>query len=148
MCCQESGEREASVSLFCPRAKPGEKKFRKVRFPLVSFALAADDPRPGTSGESRRINVRTITRFSTDRSLQSAAKPSATTASLPRPYCFRIAYDRCPIGDQDADAERGPRAWAPDLKRRRREFSDCSGKFPSFFLREEDPCFLELSSRI
>lgn len=33
MCCQESGEREASVSLFCPRAKPGEKKFRKVRFP-------------------------------------------------------------------------------------------------------------------
>ncbi|XP_039302706.1 bursicon isoform X1 [Solenopsis invicta] len=31
MCCQESGEREASVSLFCPRAKPGEKKFRKVR---------------------------------------------------------------------------------------------------------------------
>nr|QDZ26128.1 bursicon-alpha [Sogatella furcifera] len=30
MCCQESGEREASVSLFCPKAKPGEKKFRKV----------------------------------------------------------------------------------------------------------------------
>lgn len=31
MCCQESGEREASVSIFCPQAKPGEKKFRKVR---------------------------------------------------------------------------------------------------------------------
>uniref|UniRef100_A0A182RS48 DAN domain-containing protein n=1 Tax=Anopheles funestus TaxID=62324 RepID=A0A182RS48_ANOFN len=30
MCCQESGEREASVSLFCPKAKNGEKKFRKV----------------------------------------------------------------------------------------------------------------------
>lgn len=30
MCCQESGEREASVSLFCPKAKPGERKFRKV----------------------------------------------------------------------------------------------------------------------
>lgn len=30
MCCQESGEREASVSLFCPKAKQGEKKFRKV----------------------------------------------------------------------------------------------------------------------
>ncbi|KAL6431464.1 hypothetical protein ACFW04_007221 [Cataglyphis niger] len=45
MCCQESGEREASVSLFCPRAKPGEKKFRKVRFYLVSSALAVDDPR-------------------------------------------------------------------------------------------------------
>lgn len=34
MCCQESGEREASVSLFCPRAKPGEKKFRKVKLLL------------------------------------------------------------------------------------------------------------------
>ena len=32
MCCQESGEREASVSLFCPKAKPGERKFRKVGF--------------------------------------------------------------------------------------------------------------------
>ena len=31
MCCQESGEREASVSLFCPKAKPGERKFRKVK---------------------------------------------------------------------------------------------------------------------
>lgn len=41
MCCQESGEREASVSLFCPRAKPGEKKFRKVRFYL--FRIAVDD---------------------------------------------------------------------------------------------------------
>ncbi|XP_008468249.2 bursicon [Diaphorina citri] len=30
LCCQESGEREASVSLFCPKAKEGEKKFRKV----------------------------------------------------------------------------------------------------------------------
>ncbi|XP_019870760.1 bursicon [Aethina tumida] len=30
MCCQESGEREASVSLFCPKAKPGERKFIKV----------------------------------------------------------------------------------------------------------------------
>ncbi|CAH1105879.1 unnamed protein product [Psylliodes chrysocephalus] len=29
MCCQESGEREASVSLFCPKAKPGERKFIK-----------------------------------------------------------------------------------------------------------------------
>ncbi|XP_011503833.1 PREDICTED: bursicon [Ceratosolen solmsi marchali] len=30
MCCQESGEREASISLFCPKAKAGERKFRKV----------------------------------------------------------------------------------------------------------------------
>ncbi|XP_050348881.1 bursicon [Nymphalis io] len=29
-CCQESGEREASVVLFCPKAKNEEKRFRKV----------------------------------------------------------------------------------------------------------------------
>ena len=31
MCCQESGEREAVVQLFCPKAKKGEPKIRKVR---------------------------------------------------------------------------------------------------------------------
>jgi hypothetical protein len=35
MCCQESGEREANVSLFCPKAKAGERKFRKVRDPDI-----------------------------------------------------------------------------------------------------------------
>lgn len=35
MCCQESGEREAAVSLFCPKAKPGERKFRKVNKFLI-----------------------------------------------------------------------------------------------------------------
>ncbi|XP_037078321.1 bursicon-like isoform X2 [Pollicipes pollicipes] len=30
MCCQESGQREASVSLFCPQAKHGDPKFRKI----------------------------------------------------------------------------------------------------------------------
>lgn len=35
MCCQESGEREASVSLFCPKAKTGERKFRKVSMKLI-----------------------------------------------------------------------------------------------------------------
>jgi len=30
MCCQESGQREASVSLFCPQGKKGEPKFRKI----------------------------------------------------------------------------------------------------------------------
>ncbi|XP_050674857.1 bursicon isoform X1 [Leptidea sinapis] len=29
-CCQESGEREASVVLFCPKAKSEEKRLRKV----------------------------------------------------------------------------------------------------------------------
>lgn len=42
-CCQESGEREASVSLFCPKAKSGERKFRKVweffNISLTSIAL-------------------------------------------------------------------------------------------------------------
>lgn len=37
MCCQESGEREAAVSLFCPKAKPGERKFRKVSFDVSFF---------------------------------------------------------------------------------------------------------------
>ncbi|KAF7413702.1 hypothetical protein HZH68_002191 [Vespula germanica] len=37
MCCQESGEREASVSLFCPKAKPGERKFRNKPFDTTSF---------------------------------------------------------------------------------------------------------------
>uniref|UniRef100_A0AAG5D071 Bursicon n=1 Tax=Anopheles atroparvus TaxID=41427 RepID=A0AAG5D071_ANOAO len=39
MCCQESGEREASVSLFCPKAKNGEKKFRKVCAPPSSTMI-------------------------------------------------------------------------------------------------------------
>ena len=30
MCCQESGEREATVALFCPRAAYDEPKVRKV----------------------------------------------------------------------------------------------------------------------
>ncbi|XP_008547494.1 partner of bursicon [Microplitis demolitor] len=31
MCCQESGEREATVALYCPEAKPGERTFRKIK---------------------------------------------------------------------------------------------------------------------
>lgn len=30
MCCQESGEREATVSLLCPKAAPGEPRLRRV----------------------------------------------------------------------------------------------------------------------
>ncbi len=30
MCCQESGEREAVVQLFCPKAKSGDPKVRRV----------------------------------------------------------------------------------------------------------------------
>ncbi|XP_076647059.1 cuticle-tanning hormone bursicon [Halictus rubicundus] len=59
MCCQESGEREASVSLFCPRAKPGEKKFRKVitKAPLECMC------RPCTSIEEYAIVPQEIAGF-------------------------------------------------------------------------------------
>ena len=30
MCCQESGEREATVQLFCPKASADQPKYRKV----------------------------------------------------------------------------------------------------------------------
>lgn len=43
MCCQESGEREASVSLFCPKAKPGERKFRKVCLSQLILKLSNND---------------------------------------------------------------------------------------------------------
>lgn len=39
MCCMESGEREAAVSLFCPKAKPGERKFRKVNIYYIKLNL-------------------------------------------------------------------------------------------------------------
>ena len=35
MCCQESGEREATVSLLCPKAAPGEPKLRRVKITLT-----------------------------------------------------------------------------------------------------------------
>lgn len=31
-CCQESGEREATVVLLCPKAKSEERKLRKVMY--------------------------------------------------------------------------------------------------------------------
>ncbi|XP_065221449.1 uncharacterized protein LOC135846344 [Planococcus citri] len=51
MCCQESGEREASVTLFCPKAKQGEKKYRKVitKAPLECMC------RPCTSVEESSV---------------------------------------------------------------------------------------------
>ncbi|KAL6260895.1 hypothetical protein P5V15_008423 [Pogonomyrmex californicus] len=59
MCCQESGEREASVSLYCPRAKPGEKKFRKMitKAPLECMC------RPCTSVEEYAIVPQEIAGF-------------------------------------------------------------------------------------
>ena len=39
MCCQESGEREATVALFCPKAAYDEPKVRKVRFTRESILI-------------------------------------------------------------------------------------------------------------
>ncbi|XP_036149426.1 bursicon [Monomorium pharaonis] len=73
MCCQESGEREASVSLFCPRAKPGEKKFRKVitKAPLECMC------RPCTSVEEYAIIPQEIAGFADE-------GPFATSAHFRR----------------------------------------------------------------
>ncbi|EDV45165.1 bursicon [Drosophila erecta] len=60
MCCQESGEREASVSLFCPKVKPGERKFKKVltKAPLECMC------RPCTSIEESGIIPQEIAGYS------------------------------------------------------------------------------------
>nr|UES72898.1 bursicon alpha 1 [Carausius morosus] len=60
MCCQESGEREASVSLFCPRARNGERKFRKVttKAPLDCMC------RPCTSVEESAVIPQEIAGYS------------------------------------------------------------------------------------
>lgn len=48
-CCQESGEREATVVLFCPKAKSEEKRFRKVCMYkyMPMFRNRHTDPAPG-----------------------------------------------------------------------------------------------------
>ncbi|XP_063235146.1 bursicon-like [Bacillus rossius redtenbacheri] len=60
MCCQESGEREASVSLFCPKARNGERKFRKVttKAPLECMC------RPCTSVEESAVIPQEIAGYS------------------------------------------------------------------------------------
>ena len=56
MCCQESGEREATVSLFCPKATGDQPKVRKVilkwRHKLISLEtrfliVYSSDSQPG-----------------------------------------------------------------------------------------------------
>ncbi len=46
MCCQESGEREASVSLFCPKAAADQPKVRKVYYcdslPSLFFKMSSN----------------------------------------------------------------------------------------------------------
>ncbi|KAK0167367.1 hypothetical protein PV327_004774 [Microctonus hyperodae] len=69
MCCQESGEREASVSLFCPKAKPGERKFRKVmtKAPLECMC------RPCTDIEEYAIIPQEIAGFAEEGLLTTSA---------------------------------------------------------------------------
>ncbi|XP_066598729.1 partner of bursicon-like [Prorops nasuta] len=69
MCCQESGEREATVSLFCPKAKPGEKKFRKVitKAPLECMC------RPCATVEEYAIIPQEIAGFAEDSPLTTSA---------------------------------------------------------------------------
>ncbi|XP_046742573.1 bursicon isoform X2 [Diprion similis] len=69
MCCQESGEREASVSLFCPKAKPGERKFRKVitKAPLECMC------RPCTGVEESAIVPQEIAGFAEEGPLTTSA---------------------------------------------------------------------------
>ncbi|XP_026749033.2 bursicon [Galleria mellonella] len=66
-CCQESGEREATVVLFCPKAKSEDKRFRKVttKAPLECMC------RPCGSIEESAIVPQEIAGYSEDSLLQN-----------------------------------------------------------------------------
>ncbi|KAL7642272.1 UNVERIFIED_CONTAM: hypothetical protein RMT77_006833 [Armadillidium vulgare] len=65
MCCQESGEREASVTLICPKARIGEPRVRKVttRAPIDCMC------RPCTDVEEASVLAQEIANFIDDSSL-------------------------------------------------------------------------------
>ncbi|XP_065564363.1 bursicon-like [Artemia franciscana] len=67
MCCQESGHREAVVSLFCPKAGPGEPKVRKV----VTRAPTDCMCRPCTSIEEGAVIPQELARFMGDNLIQT-----------------------------------------------------------------------------
>ncbi|CAH2084652.1 unnamed protein product [Euphydryas editha] len=71
-CCQESGEREASVVLFCPKAKSEEKRFRKVttKAPLECMC------RPCGSIEESSIVPQEIAGYADEGFLQSHFRKS------------------------------------------------------------------------
>nr|ACG50067.1 bursicon hormone alpha subunit [Callinectes sapidus] len=50
MCCQESGEREAAITLNCPKPRPGEPKEKKVltRAPIDCMCRPCTDVEEGT----------------------------------------------------------------------------------------------------
>jgi len=59
MCCQESGEREANVALFCPKAAYDEPKVRK----LITRAPADCMCRPCTAVEEGSIMASELSGF-------------------------------------------------------------------------------------
>lgn len=50
MCCQESGEREATVTLTCPKPRPGEPRVKKIltRAPIDCMCRPCTDVEEGT----------------------------------------------------------------------------------------------------
>jgi len=62
MCCQESGERQATIALFCPKAAYDEPKVRK----LVTKAPASCMCRPCTTVEDSAIMPSEIAGFADD----------------------------------------------------------------------------------
>lgn len=61
-CCQESGEREATVSLLCPKAPAGEPKLRRI----VTRAPVDCMCRPCTAVEEGAVMPQEIARFIDD----------------------------------------------------------------------------------
>jgi len=59
MCCQESGEREATVLLHCPKANAGEPRIRKV----VTKAPVECMCRPCTAVEESAVMPQEIARY-------------------------------------------------------------------------------------
>ncbi|XP_043227767.1 bursicon-like isoform X1 [Amphibalanus amphitrite] len=59
MCCQESGQREASVSIFCPKAKQSDQKFRKI----VTRAPVECMCRPCTQAEESKAIPQEVAGF-------------------------------------------------------------------------------------
>ena len=67
MCCQESGEREATVTLNCPKARPGEPRARKILTKAPIDCMC----RPCTEVEEGTVLAQEIANFIDDSSVDS-----------------------------------------------------------------------------
>ncbi|XP_041980170.1 bursicon [Aricia agestis] len=72
-CCQESGEREATVVLFCPKAKSEEKRYRKVSTKAPLECLC----RPCSTIEESSIIPQEIAGYSDDSYVRSHFRKSS-----------------------------------------------------------------------